>query len=85
MYYKISDDTYIYGIGKGDAGEEIALEEYDAIMAAIQSNPQRTGNIGYRLKTDLTWEPYEMPPAPEPPEPEPTPEEALNILLGGGE
>lgn len=37
-----------------------------------------------RLKTDLTWEAYDLPPEPEPSdEDELSDTQALNILLGG--
>lgn len=52
-------------------------------MAIIQSCPNVDGK-GYRLKTDLTWEAYDLPPEPEPSdEDELSDTQALNILLGG--
>lgn len=80
-YFKsTTDDGIILTIGKGElpTGEEITRSEYEEIMSAIQSCPHREG-YGYRLKTDLTWEEYELPPLPEE---DPDPEEALAILLG---
>lgn len=79
-YYKIEKNGYITGIGKGDVGAEITKAEYNEIMSAIQNHPEETSSIGYRLKTDLTWEQYEKPPQPEP---EPDAEELLSILTGG--
>ena len=46
-------------------GTEITKVEYDEIMAIIQKRPSADGK-GYRLKADLTWEAYDLPPEPEP-------------------
>lgn len=52
-------------------------------MAIIQKRPSADGK-GYRLKADLTWEAYDLPPEPEPSdEDELSDTQALNILLGG--
>lgn len=80
-YYKQIENGYIIAIGTGGGGTEITAAEYDEIMAAIQNKPPTTDTIDYRLKTDLTWEQYEKEMPAE--EEELTPEEALNILLGG--
>ena len=38
---------------------------------------------GYRLKTDLTWEAYDLPPEPEPSDADELSDaEALNVILG---
>lgn len=81
MFYKLVEDGYIVCIGTGGMGEEITEAEYSEIMTAIASKPQRTETTDYRLKTDLTWEQYEV----DPPEPsdEIDDSEALEILLGG--
>lgn len=81
-FFKIVDSEYITAIGKGNSGTEITEEEYNEILSAIQNKPPRTATTDYRLKTDLTWESYEIEPTPEP---DPTPEEALSILLGGAD
>lgn len=81
-YYEYKEDGYIVCVGTGGMGDEITEEEYNEIMTIIRNRPQETAEIGYRLKTDLTWESYEKEPTPEP---EPTAEEALSILLGGAE
>lgn len=78
-YYKQLSDSYITAVGTGYGGEEITEAEYNEIMSIIQSRPQAAGK-GYRLKTDLTWEEYDLPPQPEPEEPELTAEEALAEL-----
>ena len=82
-YYKQTDDVYILAIGTGYGGTEITEAEYNEIMAIIQNRPTAEGK-GYRLKTDLTWEEYDLPPVPEPSDDdEISTDEALNILLGG--
>ena len=60
-YYKSYDESYIATIGTGFGGTEITKTEYDEIMAVIQSRPNGEGK-GYRLRTDLTWEEYDLPP-----------------------
>lgn len=82
-YFKRASDDYITAIGTGPGGTEITETEYNEILTIIRNRPQAEGK-GYRLKTDLTWEEYDLPPAPEPSdEDEITNEEALEILLGG--
>ena len=80
-YFKVVQDGYILMIGEGTGGTEITETEYTEILALIQERPTETSEIGYRLKTDLTWESYEK----EPPDPDPEMDdsEALDILLGG--
>lgn len=82
-YYKQISDGYIICIGTGGMGEEIAEEEYNAILSAIQTKPADTEIIGHRLREDLTWESYEK----DPPDPDPDIDEAevYNILFGGVE
>lgn len=80
-YFKLVNDGYILFIGKGNCGTEITESEYNEIMSVIQNHPQETETIAYRLKDDLTWEPYEMEPIPESDEVDDS--EALEILLGG--
>ena len=75
--------NHIIAIGTGAGGTEITKVEYDKIMAIIQKLPSADGK-GYRLKADLTWEAYALPPEPEPSdEDELSDTQALNILLGG--
>ena len=82
-YYKQIIDNYLTAIGTGPGNIEITEAEYNQILSIIQNRPQSEGK-GYRLKTDLTWEAYDLPPAPEPSDDdEISNEEALNILLGG--
>lgn len=75
--------NHIIAIGTGAGGTEITETEYNDIMAIIQNRPSADGK-GYRLKADLTWEAYDLPPEPEPSdEDELSDTQALNILLGG--
>ena len=82
-YYKQIQDNYILTIGTGYGNDEISEQEYNEIMSVIRSCPNEKGK-GYRLKTDLMWEEYDLPPVPEPSDDdEISTDEALNILLGG--
>ena len=82
-YNKQTSNNYILAIGTGYGGTEITEAEYNEIMAIIQNRPTAEGK-GYRLKADLTWEEYDLPPVPEPSDnDEISTDEALNILLGG--
>lgn len=82
-YYKQTDDVYILAVGVGVGGMEISAAEYSEILSIIQNRPSADGK-GYRLKTDLTWEAYDLPPVSEPSDDdEISTDEALNILLGG--
>lgn len=83
--YKIENDGYILSIQVGGGGTPITDDEYNAILAAIYNCPEAPEGYGCRLKTDLTWELYELPPEPEPdPDAEITDSEALAIITGGG-
>ena len=82
-YYKQLSDNYIIAIGTGPGGTEITETEYNSILSVIQSRPT-SETQGYRLRADLTWEAYDLPPEPEPSdEDEISDEEAFNILIGG--
>lgn len=65
VFFKQISDNYILAIGTGYGGEEITESEYNTIMSVIQNRPHAEGK-GYRLRTDLTWEEYDLPPEPEP-------------------
>lgn len=78
-YYKMTNNTYITAIGTGPGGTEITEAEYNEILAIIRNRPQAEGK-GYRLKTDLTWEEYDLPPE-EIVEEEPTAEEKYEALV----
>ena len=82
-YNKQTSNNYILAIGTGYGGTEITEAEYNEIMAIIQNHPTAEGK-GYRLKADLTWEEYDLPPVPEPSDDdEISTDEALDIILGG--
>lgn len=82
-YYKTIEAGYITIIGTGAGGTEITAAEYNAILAVIRNRPRADGK-DYRLKTDLTWEAYDLPPEPEPSDADEVSDtQALNILLGG--
>ena len=82
-YYKQTDDVYILAVGVGVDGMEVSADEYSETLAIIQNRPIAEGK-GYRLKANLTWEEYDLPPVPEPSDDdEISTDEALNILLGG--
>ena len=82
-YYKQIIDNYLTAIGTGPGNIEITEAEYNQIISIIQNRPQSEGK-GYRLKTNLTWEEYDLPLELEPSdEDEISAEEALDIILGG--
>jgi hypothetical protein len=64
MYYKIITDGYIMVVGTGNGGISITKEEYDFLISHIYNRPEAPEGYGYRLKEDLTWELYELPPVP---------------------
>ena len=78
-YYKNIENNYIVSIGENTGGTIISESEYDEIAETIQNKPQENELIGYRLKTDLTWESYEK----DPPDPDLDDSELVEILLGG--
>lgn len=81
-HYKQVSGEDILAVGMGTGYTEITEAEYSEILAVIRNRPAAEGK-GYRLKTDLTWEAYDLPPAPEPSDAdELTDEEALNCILG---
>lgn len=81
-YYKQISDNYILAIGTGYGGKEISEQEYNEIMSVIRSCPNEDGK-GYRLRTDLTWEEYALPPVVLSDDDELSTDEAMDILLGG--
>lgn len=81
-FYKQTSNHYIIAIGTGAGGTEITEAEYNAILSVIQNRPASEGK-GYRLKTDLTWEAYDLPPEPEPSDSDELSDaQALNMILG---
>ena len=86
MHYKHVENGYINGIGfcTDAVQNSISRSEYNEILTVIRSCPTPPDGKGYRLKTDLTWEEYDLPPEPEPSDEDELSEaEALDILLGG--
>lgn len=82
-YFKQINNGYLIAIGTGTGNIEITEEEYNSILSLIQNRPQADGK-GYRLKTDLTWEEYDLPAPPELSDDDELNEtETLSILLGG--
>ncbi len=61
-YYKSIKNGYLLTIGTGAGYEEITKEEYESILSVIRSCPTAESGFEYRLKADLTWELYELPP-----------------------
>lgn len=76
-YYAIIEDERLIMIGIGYGGMEITESEYNQIMDIIQTRPTPPDGKGYHLKTDLTWEEYDLPSEPDPPEEEQTDAEKL--------
>lgn len=76
-YYAIIENERLVMIGIGQGGTEITEAEYNQIMDVIQTRPTPPDGKGYHLKTDLTWEEYDLPPEPDPPEEEQTDAEKL--------
>lgn len=83
-YFKIEENGYIRSVGHGTVGVEITEAEYDEINRVIAEKPIPVGGYGYRLKTNLTWELYELPLVEVEEDPELTAEEALDIIVNGG-
>lgn len=83
-YYKIVENEYLTAIGIGNAGgEEITKEEYNNILSVVRSAPTADEGFDYRLKADLTWELYKLPPIVVDENRELSDSEALEIILGG--
>ena len=78
------ENEYISIIGVGNGNMEITESEYNSIMSVIQSCPNEEGK-GYRLRTDLTWEEYDLPPVIVSDADELSADEAIAILLGGAQ
>lgn len=81
-HYKQVSGEDILAVGMGTGYTEITEAEYSEILAVIRNRPAAEGK-GYRLKTDLTWEAYDLPPAPEPSDADELSDaQALNMILG---
>lgn len=79
-HYKLISDGYILSIGTGNGGTEITEAEYNEILSVIHNKPTAPETTDYRLREDLTWEPYQLEAEPET---EPDAAEILDILMGG--
>lgn len=80
-YYKLINNGYLVAVGSGSGGTEITEAEYNNLLSVIHNKPTAPEGYDYRLKADLSWELYELPPVPE--DDEITAEEALEIIRGG--
>lgn len=81
-YIIVKQNGYIVSVGTGNSGTEISEEKYNEILFVIHNKPKGTTTTDYRLREDLTWEEYEIPPIPEP---EPDANEIVDILTGVSE
>ena len=77
-YYKYINGDYIEGIGEATGDGNITESEYNEILSVVQNRPTPREGYGLKLKTDLTWEEYLLPPEPVP---EPTEEEDMQMAL----
>lgn len=66
MYQKIIDNGYITGITSGCSNGNCTEEEYNAVMTTIHNRPKPPEGYGYKLKENLEWDMYELPPKPQP-------------------
>ena len=80
MFYKQITDGYICAIGENLGGTEITETEYNTIIGTIHNQPTPQVGYDYRLKADLTWELYELPPVEENERSEITLDDALEML-----
>lgn len=65
-FYKNEVNGYINSIYKASGAGNITEKEYQTILGVIHNKPPRTDTADYRLKTDLTWEAYELHTIPYP-------------------
>lgn len=84
-YFKSIVNGIIYTVGTGSGGVEITEDEYNEILSVIHDKPKATETTDYRLRDDLTWESYEIEPAPEPVPTVADKAEAFDILMGVSE
>lgn len=60
--YKDIKNEIIMAVGEGmKNGITISDEEYKEILLIIKNKPTVPDGYDYRLRTDLTWEMYELP------------------------
>lgn len=82
MFYYKRGSTYTASPVEIVGAEAISQQEYKRVKAIVNQKPVPPEGYGYRLSADLTWELYEL---PQEADPELTAEEALDIIVGGGE
>ena len=75
MYYKQIEDNILVAIGEskalGEGQTEITSEEYNNILSIIQTKPEDTDTIIYKLHADtLEYVAYDRPKEPTPTDPE---------------
>ena len=74
MFAIVKADGYIVGVVSGHSvsgevvSEVVSEAEYQRIRAAIMDRPEPVPGYGWRLREDLQWERYELPPGPDFPE-----------------
>lgn len=85
MYAINKQDGYIIGIvsGVSEKNSNATESAYMTVKAMLGNTPTAPTGYGYRLREDLQWELYELPPVVEDPNRELSAEEALDIILGG--
>ena len=71
-YYKIIRNGYLMAIGTGSGGREITESEYNNLLGIIRNKPIAESGFDYRLKSDLSWELYELQPITVPEDEEAT-------------
>lgn len=72
------------GYNEADGSYRQIIDAYNEILTIIQNQPTPKEGFGLRLKTDLTWEEYELPIEPDPdpdPDPDPGSEEDMQMAL----
>ena len=57
---KVVNNGYIVSVNNVGIGTEMTDEEYETIREALNNKPTKEG-YGFKLKTDLTWEMFELP------------------------
>lgn len=83
MYQKHISNGYITGITSGCSNGNITEAEFTEIMSAIQNSPEAPEGYGYKLKENLEWELYELPPEPQPSDDDEMSEYEIAQALGG--
>lgn len=64
-YFKYINNGYLIAIGTGKGGTAITEEEYISLRQLFFTKPESESGFDHRLKADLTWEKYELPPVCE--------------------